>query len=54
MPPATVVWTDPAATDNSELAPTVACNKKNGSQFEIGKTEVVCQACDQPGNRKSC
>ena len=53
-PTAVVVWTDPVSTDNSKLAPIVTCDKENGSQFEIGETEVMCQAFDQAGNRKSC
>ena len=49
-----VVWTYPVATDNSKLTPTVTCNAQNGSQFEIGETEVMCQAVDQGGNHATC
>ena len=49
-----VVWTTPLAMDNSELIPTVTCNKPNGSQFEIGATEVMCQAVDRVGNQATC
>ena len=53
-PTAMVVWTAPLATDNSRLIPTVTCNKENGSQFEIGATEVICQALDRAGNQVTC
>ena len=53
-PTAVMVWTDPEATDNSELTPTVTCNAENGSRFEIGETEVLCQAVDQAGNLAIC
>ena len=49
-----VVWTNPISTDNSELAPTVTCNKENGSHFEIGKIEVIYHALDQAGNQATC
>ena len=41
---AVVIWNALATTDNSKLIPTVTCNTENGSQFEIGETEVICQA----------
>ena len=50
----TVVWNQLVATDNSQLTPTVTCNAANGSQFEIGETEVICQALDQAGNLAMC
>ena len=50
----TIVWNQPVATDNSELAPIVTCNAANGSQFEIGETEIICQALDYAGNLKTC
>ena len=54
MPSAKVVWNDPVATDNSNLTPTVTCNVENGSHFEIGNAQVVCQAVDQAGNQAIC
>ena len=51
---AVVVWSAPGANDNSELTPTVTCNAENGTQFQIGETEVLCQALDQAGNRATC
>ena len=54
MSTAVVVWTVSVATDNSKLIPTVTCNAENGSQFEIGETEVICKAVDQAGNHVTC
>ena len=51
---ATVVWSDPQVIDNSGHLPTVTCNVESGSQFEIGETEVICQAVDVGGNRGAC
>ena len=48
------VWSHPVSTDNSGLTLTVTCNAENGSQFEIGETEVMCQALDQAGNQAAC
>ena len=50
---AAVSWTV-QATDNSGLNPTIICSTDSGSQFEIGITEVVCQALDASGNSASC
>ena len=49
-----MVWADPVATDNSKLTPTVTCNAQYRSPFEIGETEVMCQALDQAGNQATC
>ena len=49
-----MVWTDPVATDNSKLVPTVTCNSENRRYFEIGETEIMCQALDQEGNQATC
>ena len=51
---ATVVWSDLQVIDNSGHFPTVTCNVESGSQFEIGETEVICQAVDVGGNRGAC
>ena len=51
---AVAVWDDPVASDNSELNPTLTCSFHSGSQFGIGKTDVVCQAVDDSGNNASC
>ena len=49
-----VVWGHPVASDNSKRVPTLSCNALNGSQFEIGETEVICKALDQAGNQAKC
>ena len=54
QPTALVAWTDPVATDNSHLTPNVTCSAENGSQFEIGETEVKCKALDEAGNQANC
>ena len=51
---ATMVWTDPQATDNSGQIPTITCDADSGSNFEIGETEVICQAVDPTGNHATC
>ena len=51
---ATVVYTDPQVTDNSGGTPTITCDVESGSQFEIGETNVTCQAEDPSGNLASC
>ena len=51
---ALVVWNNPVAIDNSKETPTFTCNVENGSQFEFGETEVICQAVDQAGNQATC
>ena len=51
---ATVVWNEPQATDNSREIPTITCDANSGNQFEIGETEVICQAVDPTGNHATC
>ena len=51
---AVVFWAEPDASDNSGQRPYVWCSMDSGSQFEIGKTEVFCQARDGVGNRAEC
>ena len=49
-----VTWSDLQATDNSGQSPTVTCSTGSGSYFEIGITEVTCQAVDPYGNQAMC
>ena len=49
-----VFWTAPVATDNSKSSPNVTCNAENGTKFEIGEKEVMCQGVDQAGNQATC
>ena len=51
---ATVVWSTPSATDNSNTVATVTCKEESGSSFAIGETKVICTAVDQPGNMATC
>ena len=51
---AIMVWADPQANDNSGQIPTTTCDPESGSQFEIGETEVTCQAVDPSGNQATC
>ena len=51
---ATVVWTDPQATDNSGQNLTIACDADSGNDFKIGETEVTCEAVDPTGNQATC
>ena len=53
---ASVFWTAPQVTDNSQQIAiiTVTCGNESGSQFEIGKTEISCQAVDAAGNQATC
>ena len=53
-PTAVVSWTNVNATDNSRQLPAVTCDAESGSQFGIGKTEVICEAVDVAGNRATC
>ena len=51
---AVAVWADPQANDNSGITPTVTCILESGNQFEIGQTEVICEARDPSGNQAIC
>ena len=51
---AVAVWIDPQATDNARVTPTVTCSFESGSQFEIGQTDVICEARDPGGNKAFC
>ena len=49
-----VNWNDLQATDNSGQQPTVTCSVESGSRFELGETEVNCQAADFRKNQAAC
>ena len=51
---AVAYWTNPQANDNSGVTPTLTCSKESGSQFPVGKTEVICDARDPSGNEALC
>lgn len=48
-----VDYTEPAATDNCDPAPTVSCSPPSGSFFPLGETLVTCTATDASGNVSS-
>jgi hypothetical protein len=45
-----VSWPAPAATDDIDPSPAVACTPASGSAFPIGVTTVSCTATDASGN----
>ena len=51
---ALVTWTDPTATDNSGRNVTITCSVNSKSHFEIGQTDVFCEAQDPYGNNSTC
>ena len=51
---AIAVWTDLQATDNSGISINVTCSYESKNQFQIGQTEVVCEAHDPSGNWAIC
>ena len=51
---AIAVWADPRVNDNSNATLPVTCNRESGSEFEIGKTEVICETHDPSGNEAFC
>ncbi|XP_033640831.1 fibrillin-2-like [Asterias rubens] len=46
-----VTWTNPSATDNTGVAPTIVCTPQSGSDFMIGTQDVTCTATDAAGNQ---
>ena len=51
--PVAVTFPNPAATDNSGVAPTVVCTPGSGSLFQVGIATVTCTATDAAGNQAS-
>ena len=51
---AVAVWNDLQTNDNSAKSLSVMCSHESGSQFQIGHTEVVCEARDASGNQANC
>ena len=54
QPTAAAVWDNPLVTDNAKISPSVTCNANSGSLFEIGQTNVLCEAWDSNGNYATC
>lgn len=48
---ATVSYTAPTATDDTDPAPSVACAPASGTAFALGDTLVTCTARDASGNQ---
>ena len=44
----------PNATDNSGFTEPVECSHKDGAEFPLGETQVVCSTEDASDNSASC
>ena len=51
---AVVTWTEPTASDNSQLEVTLEPSIPSGSAFDLGKTAVKYLATDKAGNISEC
>ena len=51
---ALVNWTEPVATDNSGVAPTVTSNYQSPQRFSQGTHVITYTAVDQSGNKATC
>ena len=49
-----VTWTEPTATDNSGLVPTVTGSHQPGDNFPVGTTQVTYTVSDMAGNQAQC
>ena len=49
-----VPWTEPTATDNSGMTPTVTQSHQPGDSFNAGITQVVYTFTDVAGNQATC
>ena len=47
-------WTEPVATDNSGVAPTVTSNYQSPQRFSQGTHDITYFAVDQSGNKATC
>ena len=47
-------WTEPTATDNSGMTPTVTQSHQPGDSFPIGMTQVTYTFQDPSGNDATC
>ncbi len=50
----TATWTEPTATDNSGVTPTVMQSHHPGDTFLVGTTEVTYRFSDMAGNSALC
>ncbi|KAJ8041635.1 Hyalin [Holothuria leucospilota] len=51
---AVATWSEPVATDDSNLPVTVTCTPPSGSTFDVGTNPVTCIAVDNNGNTDIC
>ncbi|XP_072014221.1 hyalin-like [Amphiura filiformis] len=51
---ASVGWTEPTATDNSGITPSVSRSHRPGDNFPVGTTRVLYTFTDQAGNEAMC
>ena len=49
-----VTWTEPTATDNSGMTPTVTQSHQPGDMFPVGTTQVLYTFSDAAGNEAIC
>ena len=49
-----VTWTEPTATDNSGMTPTVTQSHQPGDSFTVGITQVTYTFTDMAGNSAMC
>ena len=49
-----VPWTEPTATDNSGMVPTVTQSHQPGDSFNVGTTTVSYTFTDLAGNQAQC
>ena len=50
----TLTWTEPTATDNSGMVPTVTQTHRLGDSFNVGTTTVTYTFTDITGNQAQC
>ena len=50
----TVTWTEPTATDNSGVTPTVTSTHQPGQTFPAGTSQVQYTFTDESGNSAVC
>ena len=49
-----VPWTEPTATDNSGMTPTVTQSHQPGESFPVGTNQVTYIFADMAGNQAIC
>ena len=45
---------NPGVSDNTDWSPSVACSHNSGDAFQLGDTNVTCNATDDSGNTGTC